>query len=103
MNEIFFLKVFLRYIKRLPHGDVKVLIGDNLAAHLSPLVTELCEAYNIKFVFLPENSTHLMQPLDVSVFAPMKRQWRAVLGRWKEECEAAGTNFATVPKQGDFT
>lgn len=48
---------------------------------------------------MPENSTHLMQPLDVSVFAPMKREWRKVLGAWKEECEGAGTNYATVPKQ----
>lgn len=44
-----FVDVFLVYIKTLPRDDVKVLIGDNLAAHLSPLVTELCEAHNIRY------------------------------------------------------
>jgi len=26
------------------------MIGDNLAAHLSPYVTELCDEWNIRFV-----------------------------------------------------
>jgi hypothetical protein len=30
----------------------------------------------ILFVFLPPNSTHLCQPLDVAVFRPMKIAWR---------------------------
>jgi hypothetical protein len=49
-------------------------------------------------VFLPENSTHMLQPLDVSVFAPMKKKWRQVLAEWKEECVAKGINYATIPK-----
>jgi hypothetical protein len=52
-----------------------------------------------RFTFLPENSTHIMQPLDVSVFAPMKRKWREILGNWKDECTAAGDNYASIPKQ----
>jgi hypothetical protein len=75
------------------------LLGDNLAAHLSPVVIELCKKHNVRFIFLPENSTHLLQPLDVAVFGPMKRRWREVLARWKEECVRDGRNFATIPKQ----
>jgi hypothetical protein len=91
--------VFLRHIRNLPKEEVKVLIGDNLAAHLSPVVTELCEENNVRFIFLPENSTHLLQPLDVAVFGPMKRKWKEVLTAWKEECARKGTNYATIPKQ----
>ncbi len=40
-----------------------------------------------------------MQPLDVSIFGPMKRQWRKILTAWKEECARKGENFATIPKQ----
>jgi hypothetical protein len=36
--------------------------------------------YFFRFIFLPKNSTHLMQPLDFAIFAPMKRRWREVLG-----------------------
>jgi hypothetical protein len=67
---------------------------------MSPTVLDLCAKHNIRYIFLPENSTHIMQPLDVAVFGPMKRHWREkVLSAWKEECERKGENFATIPKQ----
>lgn len=91
--------MFLTHVKTLPAEDIKVLIGDNLAAHLSPFVLKLCAKHNIRFCFLPENATHIMQPLDVTVFAPMKRHWRAILTSWKEECARMGNNYATLPKQ----
>jgi hypothetical protein len=59
----------------------------------------LCEIHNIRFCFLPENSTHLLQPLDVAVFGPMKRLWRTILSNKKEEGMRAGENFASIPKQ----
>ena len=59
------------------------MIGDNLSTHLSPHVIELCEKYDITFVFLPPNSTFFLQPLDVSVFSPMKTAWRKILETWK--------------------
>ena len=74
-----FAEVPLVYFKTLPPEDEKVMIGDNLASHLSPEVLALCEQHNIKFMFLPENSTHLLQPLDVTVFRPMKGYWRQLL------------------------
>jgi len=87
--------------KHFRKEEIKVLIGDNLRAHLSPTVLSTCERHNIRFVFLPENSTHIMQPLDVSVFGPMKKRWRTILNDWKEECTANGHNYASIPKQ-DF-
>jgi hypothetical protein len=52
-----------------------------------------------RFIFLPENSTHLLQPLDVSVFAPMKRKWREILSEWKEECLRNNSTYCTLTKQ----
>ena len=89
----------MAHIRRLPKEEPKVLIGDNLAAHLSPAVMKLCKENNVRFIFLPENSTHLLQPLDVAVFAPVKKEWRQVLCNWKEEMTADGKNYATIPKQ----
>lgn len=94
-----FREVFLVWIRRFPREEVKVLLGDNLAAHMSPYVLRNCTKYNVRFCFLPENSTHLLQPLDVSVFAPMKKEWRAVLTQWKSDCDRAGKNYSTIPKQ----
>ena len=73
----------------------KVLIGDNLSSHLSAEVIRLCEENDIHFVFLPSNSTHLMQPLDVAFFRPMKQAWRGILERWKK---GAGSLSSTIPK-----
>lgn len=61
----------------------KVIIGDNLASHLSVEVVQLCRESNIKLVFLPPNSTHLTQPLDVAFFGPMKKVWRKILLNYK--------------------
>ena len=76
-----------------------MLIGDNLAAHLSPEVMKLCTEHNVRFEFLPENSTHMLQPLDVSVFRAVKAEWRNVLCQWKDEMVAEGKNYASIPKQ----
>lgn len=61
----------------------KVIIGDNLSSHLSPNIIKWCDDNDMRFVFLPANTTHLLQPLDVSFFAPMKRKWRENLAEWK--------------------
>ncbi|KAJ8965137.1 hypothetical protein NQ314_004362 [Rhamnusium bicolor] len=69
------LKYFQKYDKEVP----KMLIGDNLASHLSVKVINLCKAHNILFVLHPPNSTHLCQPLDVAVFRLLKMFWRQVI------------------------
>ena len=66
---------------------VKVLIGDNLGSHFSATVVRAAKAQNILFVMLPTNSTHIFQPLDVVVFAPLKKYWRKVLDGWKKESQ----------------
>lgn len=73
----------------------KVLIGDNLSSHLSADLIRLCKEKNIHFVFLPTNSTHLTQPLDVAFFRPMKTVWRQIIEKWKN---TDGRNLSTIPK-----
>lgn len=73
--------VIIPHLRKL--DGPKFLIGDNLSTHISLEAIQLCETYNIKFIFLPSNSTHLLQPLDVATYAPLKRQWRSILNEWK--------------------
>ena len=91
----FFQQCFLPWIEHLPHDEMKLLIGDNLASHMSPTVLQICKENNIRFCFLPENSTHLLQPLDVGVFGPMKRRWREILRQWRL---GDGKSYASLPK-----
>lgn len=76
-------------------SDTKILIGDNLASHLSIKIISECEKRNIRSIFLPANSTHLTQPLDVAFFRPLKSAWRQILYNWKK---TDGRMQATIPK-----
>lgn len=80
--EDWFTRIIIPYFKSLPEGP-RVLIGDNLASHLSMGVIQKCEENNIRFLLLPPNSTHMTQPLDVCVFRPIKNCWRQILRDWK--------------------
>lgn len=63
-------------------GEI-VLLGDNLSSHFSVDVVEAAVQNKIRFACFPPNSTHLLQPLDVAFFGPLKKTWRAILMKWK--------------------
>lgn len=81
--EDWFLTIALPYLKKL--NGPKVMLGDNLASHISVKVLQECENNGIRFILLPPNSTHLTQPLDVSCFRPIKGAWRKILKLWKRQ------------------
>lgn len=53
---------------------VRVIIGDNLSLHISLEVLRHCQINDSKFIALPPNATHLLQPLDVDFFSSVERQ-----------------------------
>ena len=67
-----------------------MLIGDNVASHFTPEVIESSIANNIAFTCLIPNSTHLLQPLDMAVFRPIKQEWRKILQQWRKESRVKG-------------
>jgi hypothetical protein len=87
IGEDWFKKLFLPHVRRQPGR--KLLIGGNLASHISMEVIRLCKENDIMFVCLPANSTDKMQPLDVGIFGPMKSAWRKQLLSYAEKDPAA--------------
>ena len=85
--EHWFFQVFLPFSER-KEGENN-LFGDNLASHFNENVVQLAKSHNIYFIMLPQNATHLMQPLDVAVFSSVKRSWRSVLDEWKVRTEGS--------------
>ena len=81
--ELWFRHIFLPHVENIP-GE-KVVIADNLASHFTSTVVSLCRENNIYFTTIPPNSTHLMQPLGVAFFEPLKSYWRSVLETWRKE------------------
>lgn len=90
--EDWFNKIVLPYFRKFPVDVPKAMIGDNLSSHISLSVIEECKKYNIRFILLPPNSTHLCQPLDVAFFRPLKIQWRKSLFVYKNK------NRGCIPK-----
>ena len=90
--EDWFETIALPYFSKLE--GKKVLIGDNLSSHLSVEVVGKCELNQILFVFLPPNSTHILQPLDVSFFRPIKKAWRKFLEDKKRSCRGKPCSLA---------
>ncbi|KAJ8913064.1 hypothetical protein NQ315_006565 [Exocentrus adspersus] len=88
--EDWFRRVAIPYFRKLE--GPKLLIGDNLKSHLTIDVIQECEKNYIKFVLLPPNSTHMLQPLDVAYFRPLKGAWRKTLEEWKLK------NKGVIPK-----
>ena len=61
----------------------KMIIGDNLSAHLSPVSLKRASEVGVFFRLLPPNTTHFLQPLDVAFFSPLKRAWKQQLLEYK--------------------
>ncbi|KAJ8871604.1 hypothetical protein PR048_027931 [Dryococelus australis] len=45
---------------------------------------QLAKENEVILIFLPPNSTKLLQPLDVTYFASIKTFWREILQQWRE-------------------
>lgn len=76
--EDWFQKIIVPWAKK-DNNCPKVVIGDNLSSHINVDILRACQRLNIRFVFLPPNSTQITQPLDVSLFRPVKQAWRSLL------------------------
>ena len=61
-----FEKLFLVETSRIDRP--LILIMDNLAAHISIKVIELAKQNQVILLCLPPNTTHALQPLDVTTF-----------------------------------
>ena len=92
--EDWFFKIAMPFFRN--KEGPKALIGDNLQSHLSKDIVTACEENDIRFIFLPTNSTHLTQPLDVAFFAPLKKAWRDILSKWKM---SDGRHMTSLPKE----
>jgi hypothetical protein len=75
------------------------LFLDGHRTHLTYEISVLCAELQIEvFCFLP-NSTHILQPADVGVFAPLKAAWIRVVNDWQQKTGAEvvrRTDFAPL-------
>ena len=63
---------FNKHSKKTQKGAYRLLIFDGYGSHTTKEFLEYCEFNNIIPLALPSHTTHLLQPLDVCVFQPLK-------------------------------
>ncbi|TIC91612.1 Jerky like protein [Colletotrichum higginsianum] len=88
-------KVFIP--QTLPQGkEVRLLIMDGHGSHTTTDFMWLCYINNIHLLFLPPHTSHVLQPLDQSVFSPVKAAYRkelGYLGQWNDSTVVGKRNF----------
>ena len=69
------LEHFDTHTKRHTVGGFRLLIIDGYESHCSVDFQDLCKEKNIVLLCMPAHSSHLLQPLDVACFSPLKRKY----------------------------
>ena len=66
-------------------GRPLLLLLDGHSTHYQPDVVHFAKDHEIIMLCLPPHTKHEVQPLDYSVFKPLKAQWIPVLSEksWK--------------------
>lgn len=76
-----FLKHFARH-SRPSVGSPVLLIMDNHESHVNIAGIDFCKENGIIILTLPPHTSHKLQPLDISVFGPIKRYFNAACDNW---------------------
>ncbi|KAF4435476.1 hypothetical protein F53441_13499 [Fusarium austroafricanum] len=68
--------VFIPQTKPEKEGEWRLLILDGHGSHMTEEFLWECYENKIFLLFLPAHSSHVLQPLDVAIFGPLKRLYR---------------------------
>ena len=81
-----------------------LLLVDGHKSHLSIELSQFCDDNEIILYALPPNTTHIMQPADVSVFKPLKTYWKKTIRAWQAKpqnvnCVLTKSTFCPLLKE----
>lgn len=92
-----FSKVFVPAVDHLLKTGQVVLFVDGHKSHLSlPLIRKAKEK-GVHLYCLPPHCTHVLQPLDVGVYGPVKQEWKRILKEHKTTTMAANVTKEVFP------
>ena len=91
-NFLLFMQHFVNYAKP-SEGHKILLILDNHQSHVSLEVIDYAKENNITLLSFPPHCSHEMQPLDKSVYGPMKAFFNQAADRWLREKDNAGKSM----------
>lgn len=66
---------FEKHTQSRTTGGYRLLVLDGHESHHSDEFEEYCKHYNIITLCMPPHSSHILQPLDVGCFGPLKKAY----------------------------
>lgn len=97
-------KGFNDWLKKQNVKKPVLFFVDGHKSHMSMPLSKFCEDNDIILYALPPNTTHILQPADVSVFKPLNQEWKRTVKNWQSRPEnlnkcVTKTNFCQVFKE----
>ncbi|CAB0015846.1 unnamed protein product [Nesidiocoris tenuis] len=78
-------KIFEPWLKENQIPRPVIFFMDGHTSHITYHLSDFCLKENIILIALPPNTTHFMQPMDVSVFRSLKEIWKTTVHNWRVE------------------
>ena len=92
-----FKKLYLPAVMHLTASGPVYLFFDGHHSHISLKLIREAQEKNVMLFCLPPNCTHIVQPLDVGVFGPIKKVWAKLLKQWKFDSKAQNVTKEVFP------
>lgn len=103
--EVFYEYVVNIFYKWLLDNNIElpiILLLDGHSSHITYHLSKFCNEHKIILVALYPNATHILQPLDVAVFKPVKQNWARAVHDWRKSrnnTQLTKYNFAPILKK----
>ena len=78
-----FVKLFLLTVDHLLYTGPVLLFVDGHYSHVSLPLIRTAKEKGVHLYCLPPHTTHILQPLDVGVYGPIKNTWKKILNEHK--------------------
>lgn len=86
METELFKNYFLKtLIPALGEERPALVVYDGHSTHISVDIVETALAHDITILKIPAHTSHLLQPLDLSVFKSFKNKWDAMVTTWQRQ------------------
>lgn len=83
--------------QRCIEGRPQLLILDNHNSHLSVAVIDMAVENGVTMLTFPPHCSHRMQPLDVTVFGPVKSVYKRAHERWMKSNAGTAMQIMQIP------
>ena len=95
-----FVVLLQELVKHLEERQIErpvILFMDGASPHISHAMAEYCKAHGIQPWLFKPNTTHLTQPLDLTVMKSLKDKLKRKVTEWQQRNPTSLTKYTVVP------